>query len=66
MGEWISVDDELPEVGEGDDGRVLGWAKRRDGWYQINIFRYFPSLEKFNDDRVKMWQPLPEPPETDT
>ena len=62
-GEWISVDDRLPEAGQAvlfysvyDDGLMLtGHMKHSQQWYENSRWERIVH--------VTHWMPLPEPPE---
>lgn len=60
MDEWISVKDELPEVGE----EVLGYSEKKDRFFIVdysNTYRCFFSGQFPNDD-ITHWTELPPTP----
>ena len=57
MAEWISVKDELPEVG----AEVLGYSEKKDRFFIVaysNTYRCFFSGQFPNDD-ITHWTELP-------
>lgn len=64
-GEWISVEDELPD----DAYPVLVYIKLWEGQYDILMGYFDGGWYSMNDNMifsgVTHWMPLPDPPEVD-
>ena len=72
MGEWISVNDRMPEI---KDDAVLAYWAENDGMDMVNIQDYFSEITAGLDENgnqlytkwyltvgITHWMPLPEPP----
>lgn len=59
MGEWISVDDRMPEK----DGKYLVWRVKYNGKHGYDCVDFLG--DDFWSARVLYWMPLPEPPESE-
>ena len=62
MGEWISVEDRLPE------GNCLVYLEKKESFHRIHTACYGGSVTiiagrfDFDMPKVTHWMPLPEPP----
>lgn len=63
-GEWVSVNDGLPNEGEGN--RVIIFADKRPPFNPEVLWGYYEARQWYTQwgrcDRVTHWQPLPAPP----